>query len=642
MRSIQIAEPNPSTESLADFRSGFHACWTRWADAGFELCEAMLCAPGPVSSIPALSLEPVFRRSHGSLYKALTHGEIDAEAMRDLLATNRPPRWPLVFAVDESTWARCDAETSPERGSYYSASKHSAGQPIVAGWSYQWITQLDWANDSWTAPMDAVRLRPDTDTVTTTAAQITDLVARVDTAGETGHAPTFVFDAGYDPIALTHELADTPAVLVTRIRDDRVFYTAPEPTEPGAIGRPRRHGQRRECTNPQTWPQPDYDSTTIDDRYGTVHVTAWHNLHPKLGRRGHWKHFDAPPIVSGTVIRVDVQHLPKPTSRTKKTLWLWVAGGAGEEPDIEVCWRAYLRRFDIEHTFRFVKNTLGWTTPSVRTPEQADTWTWLIIAAYTQLRLARDLVEDHRLPWERHAKPGKLTPARVRRAFRRTAPTLGTPARPPKPQQSRTRTPQRQPHRATNPLPRHQKSRLTTRPRFKRKLRPSTSIFFARNCQTTLSTALRSATTSRTASTLPSSRRTRAPRTSPRLARSSRSTCMTTSSRTRRSSVTSSPSWTRAPRSRSTPSCRAASSSRPPSATTTPIGQSRSRRVRSSTCTSSPRRRALSRPCSSTASRTRRSSAPGSSSRTSTRSFEGQVKYDVADSYSKLMELVAG
>jgi hypothetical protein len=65
-----------------------------------------------------------------------------------------------VFAVDASTMERCEAETSPERGFYYHASKHSAGQPIVAGWSYQWITQLNWAKDSWTAPMDARRLHP--------------------------------------------------------------------------------------------------------------------------------------------------------------------------------------------------------------------------------------------------------------------------------------------------------------------------------------------------------------------------------------------------------------------------------------------------------------------------------------------------
>jgi hypothetical protein len=118
-----------------------------------------LCVPAPVGSVPSLSLEPVFRRSHGSLYKAHARGRIDAERLRRALLTHRPPGWPLVFAVDASTWDRCDAETSPERGFYYSASKHSAGQPIVAGWSYQWISQLDWAPDSWTAPLDA-RRRP--------------------------------------------------------------------------------------------------------------------------------------------------------------------------------------------------------------------------------------------------------------------------------------------------------------------------------------------------------------------------------------------------------------------------------------------------------------------------------------------------
>jgi hypothetical protein len=32
-------------------------------------------------------------------------------------------------------------------------------------------------------------------------------------------------------------------------------------------------------------------------------------------------------------------------------------------------------RFDIEHTFRLFKQTLGWTCPTVRTPQAADRWT---------------------------------------------------------------------------------------------------------------------------------------------------------------------------------------------------------------------------------------------------------------------------
>jgi hypothetical protein len=237
----------------------------------------------------------------------------------------------------------------------------------------------------------------------------------------------FCFDAGYDPIALTHELAEVHTNIVVRIRDDRVFYADPTPT--GAVGRPRRHGDRFGLADPKTWPTPDVQQATTDVRYGTVKVSAWHGLHSKLGRRGHWSDQHELPIVTGTVIRVDVEHLPKPTSRTKKTLWLWAAGPGF---DLDICWRAYLRRFDIEHTFRFLKNTLGWTTPALCTPEQADRWTWLVVAAYTQLRLARGLVDDLRLPWERQRKPGRLTPGRTRRGFRRLQPTLGTPASPPK------------------------------------------------------------------------------------------------------------------------------------------------------------------------------------------------------------------
>ena len=418
------------TGELTAFRRGLYQCLTRWGDALFELCDAVLCGVGPVSSIPSLSLEPEFSRSHGSLYKALRKGRINEDRLRRLLVANRPVDWPAVFAVDASTWARCDAECSPGRGYYYSASKHSAGQPIVAGWSYQWISELSWAPDSWTAPLDAMRIPPETDATSATTEQIRRLVGLLPKKGE---MPLFVFDAGYDPIAIGHDLAGERIEVLCRIRDDRVFYTdpAPRPNRPaGTGGRPPRHGKRWKCSDPASWTTPSDSLVATDPRYGTVTVTAWHGVHPRLSRRGHWSADQTPPIVKGSVIRVEVEHLPRPIGRTNKTLWLWWSGNG--EPDLDRCWRAYLRRFDIEHGFRFAKGTLGWTTPSLCTPEQADRWTWLIVAALTQLRLARGLVADLRLPWERPRDPALLTPARVRRGFRRLRVTIGTPASPPK------------------------------------------------------------------------------------------------------------------------------------------------------------------------------------------------------------------
>lgn len=417
-------------EALSSFRRDLYATFRSWGDALFELCDALLCASAPVTSLPGLSLEPEFSRSHGSLYKALERGRVDENALRALLVANRPDGWPMVFAVDASTVERCDAECSPERGFYYSASRHSAGQPIVAGWHYQWICQLSWAPDSWTAPMDVARLPLCVNETTATIAQIRRLIEILPTSGE---VPLFVLDAGYDPIAIGHDLADERCEIVCRVRDDRVFYAdAParpnRPPETG--GRPPRHGRRSKCSDPRSWSKPDARLVRDDSRYGTITVTAWHGMHPKVFCRGHWAEFDRPPIVRGSVIRVEVEHLPKPTSRAKKTLWLWWSGDG--EPDLERCVRAYLRRFDIEHTFRFMKQSLGWTTPKVQTPEQADRWSFLVAASYTELRLARGLVGDLRLPWERPLDPMRLTPARVRRGFRRLRATIGTPASPPK------------------------------------------------------------------------------------------------------------------------------------------------------------------------------------------------------------------
>ena len=81
----------------------------------------------------------------------------------------------------------------------------------------------------------------------------------------------------------------------------------------------------------------------------------------------------------------------------------------------------------------FGGEVLGWTAPKLRNPAAADRWTWLIIAVHAQLRLARPLADDLRMPWERRAPPGRLTPARVRRGFRNIRATAPCPAGAPKP-----------------------------------------------------------------------------------------------------------------------------------------------------------------------------------------------------------------
>jgi hypothetical protein len=161
-----------------------------------------------------------------------------------------------------------------------------------------------------------------------------------------------------------------------------------------------------------------------------VRVRSWAGLHPKQQQHPHRGARKPRPIVRGTVVLVAVSRLPARPYQPQ-VLWLWWAGAG--VPDLDLLWRAYVRRFDLEHTLRFCQQTLGWTMPRVRHPEQADRWTWLVVAAYTPLRLARPWLADRRLPWERPLDPGALTPCRVRRALSALLPMVGTPARAPNP-----------------------------------------------------------------------------------------------------------------------------------------------------------------------------------------------------------------
>lgn len=275
--------------------------------------------------------------------------------------------------------------------------------------------------------MDVRRVHPTEDENAVAAEQVRDLVGRIP---QEGASPLFVFDAGYDPVKLQKLLEDHEAQLLVRLHSNRIFYADPETRQKRLVGRPRRHGARFDLHDSKTWPEPTYEHHCESEDYGLVRVRAWSELHPKTRRIGERYGCERAPVVKGTVVLVEVSRLPRETRKPKK-LWMWWTGAG--EPDLDLIWRSYCRRFSLENAIKFLKLTLGWTTPRVRHPEQADRWTWLILAAYTQLRLARDIVADRRLPGEKPLLRKRLTPTRVLRAFCGLLPGLGTPSKAPKP-----------------------------------------------------------------------------------------------------------------------------------------------------------------------------------------------------------------
>ena len=233
----------------------------RRADALFEMIDALLSLPS--ATAPAhMVLQPPFQRKWGSVYDALSAGHIDASGVEDLLAQHPLDAGQAVYAVDTSTWIKNDAETSPKRAYYHHHSRHSAGKPIVAGWSYQWIAQVSFRHDSWSAPLSAQRLEPTDHLHQMAAKQIRAVLTR---HHHLSKMPIFIFDAGYDAVQLAQLLGDETIGLLVSLRSNRCFYA--DPLARGSGGRPRRHGAKFAFRDPQTWWDPTYELITHDPQY---------------------------------------------------------------------------------------------------------------------------------------------------------------------------------------------------------------------------------------------------------------------------------------------------------------------------------------------------------------------------------------
>ena len=196
-----------------------------------------------------------------------------------------------------------------------------------------------------------------------TAAQVRNVVTRLAAAGhwKDGDPDIMViFDAGYEPARLAWLLRDLPVQVTGRLGTNRVFRLPPPPRQPGEMGRPVKHGAELPLAADAARLDPNAVTTTVTSRYGAAAALSWNRAHPKLKARGAWEgHQGALPVIEGTLIRLTVDHLPH--DRAPKPAWLWTSRPDAGPAEADLCWQAFLRRFDLEHTFRFLKQALGWT-----------------------------------------------------------------------------------------------------------------------------------------------------------------------------------------------------------------------------------------------------------------------------------------
>lgn len=407
------------TEELATligFRQELYDSLGLRQDSLFELADAALTAPHR-STLVRLSLTAAFRRLWSSTCDALADGWIDVSALRRLL-TRTLVDWATVegrplWVIDGTNWPRPAARASADRTWEYRPLPGWPQNGVVPAWSYQWLVATPEVAGSWVLPLDVQRRGPTAKSATDVALEQIAVVRRAQAAD--APRPVVTLDSGYDLETLA--LSTVDADLLVRLAKHRVVYRTPE-QHPGR-GRPRLHGEPFRLMDEDTHGQPQQTTRLDHPAYGAVTIDAWTNLHVA-----------GAPDAPFSVVRVKVERLPN-KKLPPRPLWLaWIGGPLPAE--LSVVWHWYLRRFTVEHAFRFFKQTLGWTTVRPRHADAADRWSWLIAGACWQLWLARPLVGEVRLPWEHPRPDGLVTPGQVQRHFTGILVRVGTPARAPR------------------------------------------------------------------------------------------------------------------------------------------------------------------------------------------------------------------
>jgi len=393
-------------DKLKQFRCSVYTILGKAKDALFDLMDAVLVTRS-VYSFVELSVSPVFRRQWSSIYEALEDGNPPREELMQLYIKQLPQTEQILLAGDHTAWPRLEAYTLKERTYEHQAQPMSGAKPVTVGQGYSTIAIVPETQGSWALPLLHERITSFESPIEKAAAQLRLVCQNLSTR------PLSLWDAEYGCASFVKQTSDIAADKLMRSRSNRVLYGAPPPYR--GIGRPRVHGDKFKLNDPTTWWNPDHRLEVNDPQLGRYQVRLWHHLH-----------FQQSPLHPMHLILVE--RIDEVKGKTFRPLWLvWVGEGM---PQLHPIWRQYLRRFAVDHWYRFAKQRLHWTLPKLSTREQCDRWSDLMPLLTWQLWLARTLVNDRPLPWQKSVT--NLTPGRVAQSMGGVFAVIGTPAQPPK------------------------------------------------------------------------------------------------------------------------------------------------------------------------------------------------------------------
>ena len=442
-------------DQVTQFQTQVYQMLDRRADAAIDLINALAANQG-CKSVVGLSESPLFRRGHASIGKAIgalrpkrSRGGKKATDRRkerlrrpigSLLEVPKADE-PWVLAVDSTPWARPHARTLPDRSWVHQAQSVPGRPPVTIGHEYSLATVLPervQGEPVWALPVASQRVSTATTAPIVGAEQIAELV-RDAALPWFGQRIVAVADSNYSQGSFVGALAaESDLTTITRLRTNRVLFRQPPVPASGKSGRPRIYGAKLRPGTLDSLKLADEVmevQTQIGGQALRVTLHRWNDLIIKGELDGHVDR-QVVDVVLATVYDDEGQ------PRYRNNMSLVLVGDRRREVDREQAFAYYRRRFDQEHSHRFMRRDLlmdAYQSPLI---EHEEAWMDIVVLAFQSLFAARDLVNFVRRPWEPKPKVVaadtvlphlSLSPSQVKRDFARIIDQFGTPARPSKP-----------------------------------------------------------------------------------------------------------------------------------------------------------------------------------------------------------------
>lgn len=314
------------------------------------------------------------------------------------------------MAGDHTPWPRTEAPTLKDR-TYEHGAKVISGKPITLGHGYSTLAWIPKEKGSWALPLGHERITSHETPITRAVLQLKQVCRHLE------ERPITLWDSEYGCANFVKLTSEINADKLMRLRPNRCVF-AKAPAYQGK-GRPKKHGHKMKLSAPITWAIPIESIEINDSTWGVVKIQKWSQFH-------FYESAEHPMEI------ILIQRQGKGLSQ-KEAKPMWLAWIGTEQPSLMSLWSLYLKRFAIEHWNRFVKQRLHWTKAKLGNTESGQRWSNLMPILTWQLWLAREMIEDNPLPWQKPQPLEKLTPGRVAQGFAGLLAVIGTPAKPPKP-----------------------------------------------------------------------------------------------------------------------------------------------------------------------------------------------------------------